>query len=70
LHHVEPTGAFYVFAARAVFARFLQGAFRSPRRSKSALRLELLSAAAAKGFALLYANSLENIKGGLDRLER
>ena len=70
--HVEPTGAFYVFAdARRFCKDSYREAFRITEEVKVGVTPGIDFGSGGEGFLRFsYANSLENIKEGLDRLER
>jgi aspartate/methionine/tyrosine aminotransferase len=70
--HVEPTGAFYVFAdARRYCKDSYKEAFRITEEVKVGVSPGIDFGSGGEGFLRFsYANSLENIKEGLDRLER
>ena len=70
--HVEPTGAFYVFAdARRFCTDSYKEAFRITEEAKVGVTPGIDFGSAGEGFLRFsYANSLENIKEGLNRLER
>ena len=69
--HVEPTGAFYVFAdARCFCTDSYKEAFRIIEEVKVGVTPGIDFGSAGEGFLRFsYANSLENIKEGLNRLE-
>ena len=69
--HVEPTGAFYVFAdARRFCTDSYKEAFRIIEEIKVGVTPGIDFGSAGEGFLRFsYANSLENIKEGLNRLE-
>ena len=69
--HVEPTGAFYVFAdARRFCADSYKEAFRIIEKIKVGVTPGIDFGSEGEGFLRFsYANSLENIKEGLNRLE-
>jgi (5-formylfuran-3-yl)methyl phosphate transaminase len=69
--HVEPTGAFYVFAdARRFCTDSYKEAFRITEEVKVGVTPGIDFGSAGEGFLRFsYANSLENIKEGLKRLE-
>ena len=69
--HVEPTGAFYVFAdARRFCKDSYKEAFRIIEEIKVGVTPGIDFGSAGEGFLRFsYANSLENIKEGLNRLE-
>lgn len=69
--HVEPTGAFYVFAdARRFCTDSYKEAFRITEEVKVGVTPGIDFGSAGEGFLRFsYANSLENIKEGLNRLE-
>ena len=70
--NVEPPGAFYVFAdGRKFFSNSYQEAFRITEEAKVGVTPGIDFGSAGEGFLRFsYATSLENIKEGLDRLER
>ena len=70
--HVEPTGAFYVFAdARRFCKDSYREAFRITEEVKVGVTPGIDFGSGGEGFLRFsYANSLENIREGLDRLER
>lgn len=70
--HVEPTGAFYVFAdGRRFFTDSYQEAFRITEEAKVGVSPGIDFGSGGEGFLRFsYATSLENIKEGLDRLEK
>mgnify|MGYP003800500827 CR=1 FL=1 len=70
--HVEPTGAFYVFAdGRHIFDDSFKEAFRIVDTVKVGVTPGIDFGTGGEGFLRFsYANSLENIKEGLDRVER
>lgn len=70
--HVEPTGAFYVFAdARRFCKDSYKEAFRITEQAKVGVSPGIDFGSGGEGFLRFsYANSLENIKEGLNRLER
>jgi (5-formylfuran-3-yl)methyl phosphate transaminase len=70
--HVEPTGAFYVFAdARRFCKDSYKEAFQIAEEVKVGVSPGIDFGSGGEGFLRFsYANSLENIKEGLDRLER
>jgi len=69
--HVEPTGAFYVFAdARRFCTNSYKEAFRIAEEVKVGVTPGIDFGSAGEGFLRFsYANSLDNIKEGLKRLE-
>jgi aspartate/methionine/tyrosine aminotransferase len=69
--HVEPTGAFYVFAdARRFCTDSYKEAFRIIEEIKVDVTPGIDFGSEGEGFLRFsYANSLENIKEGLNRLE-
>jgi aspartate/methionine/tyrosine aminotransferase len=69
--HVEPTGAFYVFADARKFCKdSYKEAFRITEEAKVGVTPGIDFGSGGEGFLRFsYANSLENIKEGLDRLE-
>jgi aspartate/methionine/tyrosine aminotransferase len=70
--HVEPTGAFYVFAdARRFCKDSYKEAFHITEEVKVGVTPGIDFGSGGEGFLRFsYANSLENIKEGLNRLER
>ena len=70
--HVEPTGAFYVFAdARRFCKDSYREAFRITEEVKVGVSPGIDFGSGGEGFLRFsYANSLENIQEGLNRLER
>jgi aspartate/methionine/tyrosine aminotransferase len=70
--HVEPTGAFYVFAdARRFCKDSYKEAFRITEEAKVGVAPGIDFGSGGEGFLRFsYANSFENIKEGLNRLER
>lgn len=70
--HVEPTGAFYVFAdGRKFFKDSYREAFRITEEAKVGVTPGIDFGSGGEGFLRFsYATSLENITEGLDRLER
>ena len=70
--HVEPTGAFYVFAdGRKFFTDSYREAFRITEKAKVGVTPGIDFGSGGEGFLRFsYATSLENIKEGLNRLER
>jgi aspartate/methionine/tyrosine aminotransferase len=70
--HVEPTGAFYVFADARHFCRdSYREAFRITEEAKVGVTPGIDFGNGGEGFLRFsYANSLENIKEGLNRLEK
>ncbi|KQC11389.1 MAG: aspartate aminotransferase [Smithella sp. SDB] len=70
--HVEPTGAFYVFAdARRFCKDSYKEAFSITEKAKVGVSPGIDFGSGGEGFLRFsYANSLENIKEGLNRLER
>lgn len=68
--HVEPTGAFYVFAdGREFFSDSYQEAFAIVEKVKVGVTPGVDFGSGGEGFIRFsYANSLENIKEGLDRI--
>ena len=70
--HVEPTGAFYVFADARHFCKdSYKEAFRITEEVKVGVTPGIDFGSGGEGFLRFsYANSLENIKEGLNRLER
>jgi len=69
--HVEPTGAFYVFAdGRHLFGDSYKEAFSIVEKAKVGVTPGVDFGGGGEGFLRFsYANSLENIKEGLDRIE-
>lgn len=69
--HVEPTGAFYVFAdGRKFFNDSYREAFRITEEAKVGVTPGIDFGPGGEGFLRFsYATSLENIKEGLNRLE-
>ena len=69
--HVEPTGAFYVFAdARRFCKDSYKEAFRITEEVKVGVTPGIDFGSGGEGFLRFsYANSMENIKEGLNRLE-
>ncbi len=70
--HVEPTGAFYVFAdGRKYFSNSYQEAFKITEEAKVGVTPGIDFGSGGEGFLRFsYATSLENMKEGLNRLER
>ncbi len=70
--HLEPTGAFYVFADAKRFCKdSYREAFNIIKEVKVGVTPGIDFGSCGEGFLRFsYANSLENIKEGLDRLER
>ena len=70
--HVEPTGAFYVFAdGRKFFTDSYKEAFRITEEAKVCVAPGIDFGSGGEGFLRFsYATSLENIQEGLNRLER
>ncbi|MBP7764118.1 MAG: pyridoxal phosphate-dependent aminotransferase [Syntrophaceae bacterium] len=70
--HVEPTGAFYVFAdGRKLFADSYREAFRITEEAKVGVTPGIDFGSGGEGFLRFsYATSLENLKEGMNRLER
>ncbi|TAL33458.1 MAG: pyridoxal phosphate-dependent aminotransferase [Spirochaetes bacterium] len=70
--HVEPTGAFYVFAdGRHLFEDSYKTAFSIVEKAKVGVTPGVDFGSGGEGFLRFsYANSVENIKEGLDRVER
>ena len=70
--HVEPTGAFYVFAdGRKFFTDSYKEAFRITEEAKVGVTPGIDFGTGGEGFLRFsYATSLTNIKEGLNRLER
>ncbi len=70
--HVEPTGAFYVFAdGRKFFQDSYKEAFRIIEGAKVGVTPGIDFGSGGEGFLRFsYATSLENIEEGLNRLER
>jgi len=68
--HVEPKGAFYVFAdARAFCADSYQEAFRILNQARVGVTPGIDFGSGGEGFLRFsYANSIENIEKGMDRL--
>jgi len=69
--HVEPTGAFYVFAdGRKFFSDSYKEAFKITEEAKVGVTPGIDFGSGGEGFLRFsYATSLENIEEGLDRLE-
>lgn len=69
--HVEPTGAFYVFAdGRKFFQDSYREAFRITEEAKVAVTPGIDFGSCGEGFLRFsYATSLDNIREGLNRLE-
>jgi aspartate/methionine/tyrosine aminotransferase len=69
--HVEPKGAFYVFAdARAYCSDSYKEAFNILEKAKVGVTPGIDFGSGGEGFLRFsYANSLENIKKGMDRLQ-
>jgi aspartate/methionine/tyrosine aminotransferase len=69
--HVEPTGAFYVFAdARRFCSDSYKEAFRITEEVKVGVTPGIDFGSSGEGFLRFsYANSLTNIEEGLNRLE-
>jgi aspartate/methionine/tyrosine aminotransferase len=69
--HVEPTGAFYVFAdGRGMFGDSYKTAFDIVEKVKVGVTPGIDFGSGGEGFLRFsYANSLENIRKGLDRIE-
>ncbi len=69
--HVEPTGAFYVFAdGRKIFSDSYREAFRITEEAKVGVTPGIDFGPGGEGFLRFsYAASLENIEEGLNRLE-
>lgn len=69
--HVEPTGAFYVFAdGRKYFSDSYTEAFKITEEAKVGVTPGIDFGSGGEGFLRFsYATSLENIKEGLERLE-
>lgn len=69
--HVEPTGAFYVFAdGRRFFSDSYQEAFRITEEAKVGVTPGVDFGSGGEGFLRFsYATSLDNIREGLNRLE-
>ncbi len=69
--HVEPTGAFYVFAdGRHMFSDSYKTAFDIVEKAKVGVTPGIDFGSGGEGFLRFsYANSLENIRRGLDRIE-
>jgi (5-formylfuran-3-yl)methyl phosphate transaminase len=70
--HAEPTGAFYVFAdARKFFHDSYNEAFKILETAKVGVTPGVDFGSGGEGFIRFsYANSLENIKEGLNRIEK
>ena len=70
--HVEPTGAFYVFAdGRRFFSDSYKEAFKIAEEAKIGVTPGIDFGSGGEGFLRFsYATSLENIQEGLNRLER
>lgn len=70
--HIEPTGAFYVFAdGRKFFTDSYKEAFRITEEAKVGVSPGIDFGSGGEGFLRFsYATSLENIQEGLNRLER
>ena len=70
--HVEPTGAFYVFAdGRKFFKDSYKEAFLITEEAKVGVTPGIDFGSGGEGFLRFsYATSLENIKEGLNRLEK
>ncbi len=70
--HVEPTGAFYVFAdGRKFFQNSYNEAFRITEEAKVGVTPGIDFGGGGEGFLRFsYATSLENIEEGLNRLQR
>ncbi|MHB8137867.1 MAG: pyridoxal phosphate-dependent aminotransferase [Smithellaceae bacterium] len=70
--HVEPTGAFYVFAdGRKFFSDSYKEAFKITEEAKVGVTPGIDFGSGGEGFLRFsYATSLENIQEGLNRLER
>jgi (5-formylfuran-3-yl)methyl phosphate transaminase len=70
--HVEPTGAFYVFAdGRHMFQDSYKTAFSIVEKVKVGVTPGIDFGSGGEGFLRFsYANSMENIREGLDRVER
>jgi len=70
--HVEPTGAFYVFADARKFCKdSYKEAFRITEQAKVGVTPGIDFGSGGEGFLRFsYANSLENIREGLNRLEK
>lgn len=70
--HVEPTGAFYVFADARKFCKdSYKEAFRITEKVKVGVTPGIDFGSGGEGFLRFsYATSMENIKEGLNRLER
>ena len=69
---VEPSGAFYMLVnAKHLSSNSYRSGLRHPRKSRCrAFLRESISESNAEGFLRFsYANSIENIKEGLDRIE-
>lgn len=69
--HTEPTGAFYVFAdGRSFFSDSYKEAFKITEEAKVGVTPGIDFGSGGEGFLRFsYANSLDNIKEGLTRLE-
>ena len=70
--HVEPTGAFYVFADARKFCKdSYKEAFRITEKVKVGVTPGIDFGSGGEGFLRFsYATSMENIAEGLNRLER
>jgi (5-formylfuran-3-yl)methyl phosphate transaminase len=70
--HIEPTGAFYVFAdGRKFFKDSYREAFRITEEAKVGVTPGIDFGSGGEGFLRFsYATSLENLNEGLNRLER
>ena len=70
--HVEPTGAFYVFADARKFCKdSYKEAFRITEEAKVGVTPGIDFGSGGEGFLRFsYANSLENIREGLNQLEK
>ncbi len=70
--HVEPTGAFYMFAdGRKFFSDSYKEAFKITEEAKVGVTPGIDFGSGGEGFLRFsYATSLENIQEGLNRLER
>jgi aspartate/methionine/tyrosine aminotransferase len=70
--HVEPTGAFYVFAdGRKLFADSYREAFRITEEAKVGVTPGIDFGSGGEGFLRFsYATSRENLTEGMNRLER
>lgn len=70
--HTEPTGAFYVFAdGRGLFSDSYREAFNIVEKAKVGVTPGVDFGSGGEGFLRFsYANSLEHIREGMDRIER